>query len=140
MKNIKLGAKYYGLAYLIGTILGFTTYYINVIVMWIVIFTIMPAVFGYLFFLYLKKTKCKISESVKETNLLILFWITASFLLDAFVYIIIVPIIYGYKPNWTFFVNQSPWIWLNYLTLVIIGYISRFYFIRNLKAKNNSVP
>lgn len=140
MKNIKLAVQYFGLAYLIGTILGFIAYYIHVVVMWIVIFTIMPVVFGYFFFLYLKKTECKISVSLKETNLLVLFWIIASFLLDAFVYIIIVPIIYGYKPNWTFFVDQSPWIWLNYLTLVIIGYISRFYYIRNMKAKNNSMP
>jgi hypothetical protein len=134
MKNLKLALMYFCLAYLIGTIVGFITFYIHVIVMWIVMFTLMPIVFGYFFYHYLKKTECKISESVRETNLLIIVWILASFLLDAIVYIIIVPIIYGYKSNWTFFADQSPWIWLNYLAIIIIGYCGRFYFLRRMEA------
>jgi hypothetical protein len=133
MKNLKLALLYFSLAYLIGTIVGFITFYIHVIVMWTAMFTIMPIVFGYFFYRYLKKTECKISESLKETTLLIFVWILASFLLDAIVYIIIVPIIYGYKPNWTFFAVQSPWIWLNYIALLIIGYFGRFYFLRRMK-------
>ena len=140
MKNFKLALLYFCLVYLIGTIVGFITFYIHVIVMWIVMFTIMPIVFGYFFYRYLKKTECKISESVKETNLLILVWILASFLLDAVVYIIIVPIIYGYKSNWTFFVDQSPWIWLNYLAIVIIGYFGKFYYLRKIKTTNKNMP
>lgn len=133
MKNFKLALLYFCLAYLIGTIVGFMTFYIHISAMWVAMFTIMPIVFGYFFYRYLKKTECKISESVKETNVLILVWILASFLLDAIVYIIIVPIIYDYKSNWTFFADQSPWIWLNYIALVIIGYFARFYFLRSMK-------
>ena len=140
MKDFKLALLYLGSAYLIGTIVGFITFYIDVIVMWIFMFTLMPLVFGYFFYCYLKKTECKISELDKETNLLILVWIIASFLLDAIVYIIIVPIIYGYKSNWTFFADQSPWIWLNYLAIIIIGYCGRFYFLRRMKTINQNVP
>jgi hypothetical protein len=140
MKNFKLALFYLCLAYLIGTIVGFITFYIHISVMWIAMFTIMPIVFGYLFYRYLIKTECNISESLKETNLLILVWILASFLLDAIVYIIIVPIIYGYQSNWTFFADQSPWIWLNYLALLIIGYFGRFYFLRKMETINKNVP
>ena len=133
MKDFKLALLYFCLAYLIGSIVGFITFSIHVSVMWIVMFAIMPIVFGYFFYRYLRKTECKISESVKEINLLIVVWILASFLVDAIVYIIIVPIIYGYKSNWTFFADQSPWIWLNYATIIFFGHISRLIYNKRLE-------
>jgi hypothetical protein len=123
--------------YLIATVVGFTTYYINKYLMWTMLFSLMPAVFGYLFYLYLKKTKCRISETFKETNRLVILWIIFSFLLDALVYVIIVPIIYRQKSNWTFFIDQSPWIWLNYMTLLILGHISRFIYHKKLNNPND---
>jgi hypothetical protein len=132
MKNYKMAIKLFLVGYLIATIVGFATYYININLMWITLFTLMPAVFGYLFYLYLKKTKCGISETLKETNRLVILWIILSFLLDALVYVIIVPIIYRHKSNWTFFIDQSPWIWLNYMTLLILGHISRFIYHKKL--------
>ena len=129
MISIKLGLKYFGLAYLIGTVVGFITFYINIIVMWIALFTIMPVVFGYFFFLYLKNTEPDSKEALQETNKLILPWIILSFLLDGIVYIVVIPLFFGAEPNWTFFLDQSPWIWLNYLTLVIIGHVSRLIYI-----------
>jgi uncharacterized protein YacL len=89
MKNIKLSLKLFFIGYLIATIVGFTSYYINISLMWSLIFTLMPVIFGYLFYYYLKKTKCEISETLKETNRLIILWIILSFLLDAIVYIIV---------------------------------------------------
>ena len=133
MSNIKLALKYFALAYLIATIVGFTTFYIHEILMWISMFTIMPIVFGYFFYLYLKKASSNASTLLRETNILILFWIIASFLLDGLVYIVIVPIIFGNKSNWTFFKDQSPWIWLNYLTIILLGHISRLILIKRLK-------
>ncbi len=44
MRNLKLPLKYFGLAYLIGTIIGFNAFYIHIMVMWISMFTIMPIV------------------------------------------------------------------------------------------------
>jgi len=129
MLSIKLGLKYFGLAYLIGTVVGFITFYINIIVMWIALFTIMPVVFGYFFFLYLKSTESDSKKAFQETNKLILLWIILSFLLDGIVYIIVIPLFFGAEPNWTFYLDQSPWIWLNYLTLVIIGHVSRLIYI-----------
>ena len=135
MKSYKLASQYFIYAYLIATIVGFISYHISTIFMWIVLFTLMPLVFGYVFYLYLKKTGCKITEITKETNSLIIFWIIVSFFMDGIAYIFIIPIIFGYKSNWTFFIDQTPWIWLNYLTLVLIGYTSRYFFIRNTTNK-----
>jgi hypothetical protein len=135
MKNIKLAFTLFGLGYLIATIVGFSTYYIHITVMWIATMTLMPVVFGYLFYIYLRRIKCTRSESIKQTNYLILFWIIFSFLLDALVFIIVVPIIFGNPSNWTFFLDQSPWIWLNYFAIIILGYISRFFYLRSLKNK-----
>jgi hypothetical protein len=101
--------------------------------MWISLFTLMPVIFGYLFYSYLKKEKCKVSETLKETNRLVALWIILSFLLDAIVYVIIVPLIFGLKSNLTFFIDQSPWIWLNYMTIIILGHMSRLIYNRILK-------
>jgi len=130
MKNLKLSIQLFLIGYLIATVVGFATYYIHIILMWITIFTLMPVVFGYLFYLYLKKSTCEGSEILKETNRLILLWIVLSFLLDALVYIIIVPILYSCKPNWTFFIDQSPWIWLNYTTILILGHVARLIYLK----------
>ena len=138
MKNIKLAFTLFGLGYLIATIVGFSTYYIHIMVMWIATMTLMPVVFGYLFYIYLQRIKCTRSESIKQTNYLILFWIILSFLLDALVFIIVVPIIFGNPSNWTFFLDQSPWIWLNYLAIIILGYISRFLYLRSLKNRQTN--
>ena len=120
-----MSIKLFRMGYLIATTVGFVTYYISIDLMWVTIFTLMPVIFGCLFYLYLKKTKCVISETFKETNRLVMLWIVISFLLDALVYIIVVPLFYGLKSNWTFFIDQSPLIELNYATLLIIGYICR---------------
>jgi len=133
MKSIKLAFTLFGLGYLIATIVGFSTYYIHITLMWIAIFTLMPVVFGYLFYVYLRRTKCDRSQSLRQTNYLIIFWIILSFLLDAVVYIVVVPIIFGNPSNWTFFIDQSPWIWLNYLTIIVLGHISRFCYLKYLK-------
>jgi len=130
MKSIKLASLYFLLAYLISTIIGFVTYCINDIVMWVFIFTLMPVIFGYFFYLYLKKTECDLASSMKETNLLIVFWIIASLLLDGIVYIVIVPLFYGYNPRWVFFTDHIPWAYLNYGMIVIVGYISRYIYVR----------
>ena len=130
MKNLKMAIKLFLIGYLVATTVGFATYYINIDLMWITIFTLMPVVFGYLFYQYLKRSKCEVSEILKETNRLILLWIVLSFLLDALVYIIIVPVLYRHKPNWTFFIDQSPWRWLNYMTIFVLGHISRLIYLK----------
>jgi hypothetical protein len=132
MKNPKLALKYFVLAYLIATVVGFVTYRIHELLMWIVMFTFMPVVFGYFFYSYLKKTQCPESTLFRETNILIACWIVASFLLDGLVYIVVIPVIFGRRPHWTFFIEQSPWIWLNYCTLAVLGHVSRWAVKRRL--------
>jgi hypothetical protein len=132
MKNLILSLKLFLTGYLIATIVGFIAYYISPDLMWILMFTLMPVIFGYLFFLYLKRIKCNKSDTLRETIGLALSWIILSFILDAIVYIIIVPIIYGYNSNWTFFKDQTPWIWMNYMTMIILGLISRAFYQMHL--------
>jgi len=133
MKSIKLASLYFLLAYLISTIVVFTAYLINDIVMWVLIFTLMPVIFGYFFYFYLKKTECDLAGSLKETNLLIVFWILASLLFDGIVYIVIVPLFYGYNPRWIFFTEQPLWFFLDYVTIIIVGYISRYVYIKKVR-------
>jgi hypothetical protein len=44
----------------------------------------------------------------------------------------LMPIIFGNPSNWKFFVDQSPWLWLNYLTILILGRISRLIYLKHL--------
>jgi H+/Cl- antiporter ClcA len=133
MKNLKLAFRYFFLAYIIGTVVGFATYYIHEVVMWISLFTIMPVVFGYYFYMYLKNSACDPKAAKRETNILVAFWIILSFLLDALAYTVIMPLAFHIKPNYTFFIEQSPWIWLNYATIIILGHISRVIFQKRFK-------
>jgi len=133
MKNPVSAFGYFVLAYGIATVVGFLTYGISETLMWIVMFTLMPLVFGCFFYLYLKKCRCPESALFRETNVLIGAWIAASFLLDGLVYIVVIPAISGRRPNWTFFIDQSPWIWLNYGTIAVLGHVSRWAVKRRLK-------
>ena len=103
--------------------------------MWIALFTIMPVIFGYFFFTYLKTTKTGSKEAFQEANKLILLWIMLSFLLDGIVYIAFIPLFFGAQPNWTFFLDQSPWIWLNYLTIILLGHLSRLIYMKRLMSR-----
>ena len=133
MKSVGLALRLFGLGYLIATVVGFATYYIHIAVMWIAIFTLMPVVFGYLFYTYLRRTGCERSRSFQETNSLVLLWIILSFMIDALVYVVVVPLLFGEPSNWTFFVDQSPWIWLSYLTIAVLGHVSRLLYLESLK-------
>ena len=134
MKSIGLALRLFGLGYLVATVVGFATFYIHVAVMWIAIFTLMPLVFGYLFYTYLRRTGCEPSRSLRETNSLILLWVVLSFLVDALVYIAVVPLVFGEPSNWTFFVDQSPWIWLCYLSILGLGHVSRLFYLKSQKS------
>jgi hypothetical protein len=130
MKSIKFSLIYFLLAYITASIISLAAYRINITVMQIILFTLIPAIFGYFFYLYLKKTKCDSRKSFKETNLLIVFWIIASLSLDGLVYIVIVPLLYGYNPRWIFFTDHSFSGFLNYAMLIIVGYIARFFYLK----------
>jgi hypothetical protein len=130
MKSIKLASLYFLLAYIIGTIISFATYYLHLTKFWGVLFVVIAAVFGYLFYLYLKNTKCDPENSLKETSLLIVFWILVSLLLDGIIYIVVIPLMYNYNPRWIFFTEQPLWFFVDYIMIIIVGYISRYIYVR----------
>jgi hypothetical protein len=130
MKSIKLASLYFLLAYIIGTIISFAAYYLKLTKFWGALFVVIALIFGYLFYLYLKKTKCGAENSLKETSLLIAFWILVSLLLDGIIYIVVIPLMYNYNSRWIFFTEQPLWFFVDYIMIIIVGYISRYIYIR----------
>ncbi|MEJ2306028.1 MAG: hypothetical protein P8Y62_00870 [candidate division WOR-3 bacterium] len=130
MKSAKFSLIYFLLAYIIGCAISLAAYVINITIMRIILLALIPAIFGVFFYLYLKRTKCNPEESFKETSLLILFWIIASLLMDSLVYVVIVPLIYGYNPRWIFFTDHSLSGFLNYAMIILAGYIARFFYLK----------
>jgi hypothetical protein len=112
--------------YTIATILGFATYLLlSPLAMWISVFTLMPVISALLIYAYLRKMKVSKGTSLRESLAITLVWIVLSFGLDAVVYIVIIPFLSHVAPNWTFFQDQSPWIWLSYVVLLLSGLAAR---------------
>lgn len=113
--------------YVIATAVGFALYLVSPLAMWISMFTVMPVAFAYLAYRYHKRHA--VTSTPVEIIKLSAYWIVLSFVLDALIYIAVLPIAFGAKPNWTFFMDQSPWIWLAYASLILtvtVGfYLSR---------------
>lgn len=122
MKRLLWATTLYFIGYFIATVVGFATFFISETVMWLSVFILMPVVFGVLAYSYLEKTRCDSGDARREMFRLIAFWIALSFALDAVTYVGIVPAITGLAPDWHFFQEQSPWIWLSYLVLSLSGY------------------
>jgi hypothetical protein len=121
--------------YLVATIVGFATYLlISPVAMWICVFTLMPIVSALLMYWYLVKMRISRQSSLIETSYLVAGWIALSFGLDAATYIFIIPAVSHTAPNWTFFRDQSPWIWLSYAILLVSAYISHTLYLRRHNA------
>ncbi len=121
--------------YLIATIIGFATYLlISPVAMWISVFTFMPVVSAWLIYRYLHKMRFTPKASLAECVNLLLVWIGLSYGLDALTYILIIPAFKHTPPNWTFFQDQSPWIWLSYAVLLLSGYLGRWAYVKGLNA------
>lgn len=122
--------------YTIATVAGFTALFlINKTAMWLTVFILMPVVCVLLIYWYLIKIKSTIQNVTRDVVNLILVWILLSFSFDAVTYIIVVPKVFNTPQNWKFFIEQSPWIWLCYLLLIVPGYIGRWMYLRKKKLK-----
>ena len=121
--------------YTIATLVGFGTYlWFSPFVMWVVVFTLMPAVCAFLIYGYLRKFSFSSASCLHESLVLSGAWMFLSFCLDAATYVLIVPYLNHSKPNWTFFRDQSPWIWLSYLVLVLSAFAAQLVYRRNVNA------
>ncbi len=98
------------------------------------VFTIMPVVSALLIFTYLRKLKISQEASLRESLLVAAAWILLSFGLDSVVYIAIIPFFNHVPPNWTFFRDQSPWIWMPYAILLLSALVARNVYRRNANA------
>jgi hypothetical protein len=119
MKSWRRAIATFGIGYAIATAVGWATF-AKPILMWVLTFTLMPLVFAVLAYSYFRGSKPNADEAAGEAIKLTLFWVVISFVMDALVFIVIIPRAFGAQANWTFFIDQSPWIWLCYATLVPI--------------------
>jgi hypothetical protein len=94
----------------------------------------MPVVSALLMYWYLVKMRISSEDSLVETCYLVLAWVLLSFCLDAVTYIFIIPKVSHAASNWTFFRDQSPWIWLSYAVLLVSAYAGHFLHVRRLTA------
>ena len=122
MKSWSRAISAFGIGYAIATAVGWVTF-TKPMLMWVLTFTLMPLVFAGLAYWYFSNTSPGAGEATREATKLTLFWIILSFVMDALVFIAIIPLTFGAKANWTFFIDQSPWIWLCYTSLfpIIFG-------------------
>jgi hypothetical protein len=121
--------------YFIATIVGFATYLLlGPTAMWISVFTLMPVVSALLIYGYLRKMQFAADLSFVESVRLLMVWIGLSISLDAVTYILLIPAINHTTPNWTFFRDQSPWIWLSYAVLALSACVARWAYLRSLNA------
>lgn len=109
----------FGVGYFVATAVGFATF-TRPVLMWAITFTVMPLVFAALAYWYFRGTRLRKDEARREAWRLTALWIALSFLLDALAYVVVIPLAFHAQPNWTFFIDQSPWIWLCYATIVPI--------------------
>lgn len=109
--------------YLVATILGFATHlFLNPLAMWISVFTIMPVLSALLIYAYLRKLRTTQQASLRESFWVAAVWIILSFGLDSIMYIAVIPFFSHGAPNWTLFRDQSPWIWLSYIVLLLSAF------------------
>lgn len=119
MKSWRRAVAAFGIGYLVATAVGWFTF-TRPPLMWALTFTLMPVVFAYLAYWYFCTTQPHAGGTTQEATRLTLVWIVLSFALDALVFIAVIPLLFGAKVNVTFFIDQSPWIWLCYAVLVPI--------------------
>ena len=112
------------IGYAIGTAAGFATFYIGIVTMWLTIMLLMPILFAALAVAYLRRLRCPPGRAGVEMAGLIGYWVVLSFLLDALTYVFTLPHVLHIPPNWGFFEDQSPWIWLSYASLCVSGAVA----------------
>lgn len=132
MKNWYWATLLFAVGYSGGTIMGFATYYVGVTVMWVSLILVMPPLFAYLCGVYLTKARCTTQNSKTQMLRLVFYWILLALGLDALTYILVIPALFHANPNWNFFVDQSPWIWISYATLLVSGFAGRHFHDRHL--------
>jgi len=111
-------------------LVGFMAFMISETLMWVTIFSIMPVVFPVAFYQYLSRTHCPAARIGVEMMKLCSLWVVFSFGLDGLIYIAVLPLILRARANWSFFLDQTPWIWMSCATLFFLGYLARWLYNR----------
>lgn len=130
MNNWKRATEYFFIGYLAATIGGFSLYYsASTTAMWVFTMTFMPALYTVLAYKYFRKNLGEASPFLDHDVLwLAAYWVALSICLDAAVYVFLAPRVLGSSPNWNFFRDQSPWIWINYVTVVLIVLVAKGFY------------
>jgi hypothetical protein len=124
MKCLWIAAAFVAMC-LIAAVVGFATDpLISPAVMWMSVFTRMPIVSALRMYWYLVTMRIRRQSSLTEVFYLAISWIVLCFGLDAATCIFIPLAASRTAPNWIFFRDQSPWIWLSYAVLMVSAIIS----------------
>lgn len=117
--------------YVVATLLGFAAYvWLSPRAMWVCVFTVMPVLSALLIYGYLMGMKISRARSLQECVVVAGVWMALSFGLDAVTYILIVPRVSHAAPNWMFFRDQSPWIWMSYLVLLLSAFAAQRAYVK----------
>lgn len=135
MKKFGHIAVSFAVMYFIATALGFATYLLlSPLAMWVSVFTLMPVVSAWIIYCYLRRMRFTPQTSMAESVKLLVVWICLSFSFDALGYIVVLPATMHTSPNWNFFRDQAPWIWLSYAVLLLSGYAGRWAYLKRVNA------
>jgi hypothetical protein len=101
--------------------------------MWVNLTTLVAVVGGILVYLNLRQARIDVARSVSFTVALVLSWAGLTLVSDGLIGVVIVPSISNLPPNWGFFQQQSPWIWLYCAALPLAGLGGCWAYLKSLR-------
>lgn len=140
MNDWKRATRFFLLGYSAATVGGVVlSYGASDSVMLFFTMSVMPALYLVLAYKYFRKNLADPAPFFdRDLISLAAYWLLLSYLLDAVVYVFLAPWSLGSSPNWTFFREQSPWIWINYFTLVVIVVVAKWFYSRKRQPRMNT--
>lgn len=140
MNDWKRATRFLLLGYSAATLGGVILYYrASDTVMWFFTMSVMPALYLVLAYKYFRKNLADPAPFFdRDLFSLAAYWLLLSYFLDALVYVFLAPWSLGSSPNWTFFRDQSPWIWINYFTLAVIVVVAKWFYSRKRVPQMNT--
>lgn len=111
------------LGYAIATALGIALYATGSRWMWLGAFAVMLLVFAALAYRYLQIARPNRAARAPAAAILAPYWVALSFLLNAALYLVVISVAFGARPDWAFFIERSQWIWISYASLFAMVFV-----------------
>jgi hypothetical protein len=119
---------------LLDIIVGTTEYrFLGKSAMWMNSITLAAVVGGIQVYMILRQARIDAAGSISFTSALVLSWACMTIVSDALIGIVLVPSMHRLPPNWGFFQQQSPWIWLYCAVLPLAGLGGCLAYLKSLR-------